>query len=560
MPRVANCPQCEHDLLVPDAAESNALVKCPQCRAFFELQHAESRELPAALLIEPHDVSGAASPERSKTPTVHDFSSLATVGADAEPISEAELRGESVEAETAGELGIGGEESAAVPPAHAADQPPQPNTESAVLEPSRHETPEEAAKRIDAWFRSAKTLSDTPQLDSGELSDIGRTIDIRMDDPRMAELSSDFELGSPSEPAHDSAAWDDSQHMDRLLSDLENQPVDSYEPTSHEATADTHEDQEHYQPAGDWTPDESLSISPGAGKPERKRSIVRTLVGSTVGGIIGLALAYYALLWLAPVFHRGPEIDFLELAKYLPKAVLPAVFRPEVKPTAAVQPSKMVADLAASEKVVDKAPPTPVVPAEKQATFTAPAEPAKKASDTEDRYAAPATKSEPVAKSEPPVREPAVLEAPPAKAITEITPKNDPVRIASAPSFAAADVTTALQAATDAQSALVTGNLQDGKEIQHAKGNSYMAIADLAQKATFEGSPSSAANATTSQQPVDEFFRHLLSSAHARDEVAQIVPKWLSHPKRPQNGVFFAGNVTHAENKGSVVEYNVRAE
>ena len=52
MARVASCPQCEHDLLVPDDAEPSALVKCPQCRAFFELQHAESRELPAALVVD----------------------------------------------------------------------------------------------------------------------------------------------------------------------------------------------------------------------------------------------------------------------------------------------------------------------------------------------------------------------------------------------------------------------------------------------------------------------------------------------------------------------------
>jgi len=38
----------------------------------------------------------------------------------------------------------------------------------------------------------------------------------------------------------------------------------------------------------------------------------------------------------------------------------------------------------------------------------------------------------------------------------------------------------------------------------------------------------------------DEFFRKLLSNTHTRDEVAQIAPRWLSHPKRPQNGVFFA--------------------
>jgi hypothetical protein len=188
-----------------------------------------------------------------------------------------------------------------------------------------------------------------------------------------------------------------------------------------------------------------------------------------------------------------------------------------------------------------------VAPAEKQATFTAPTEPAKKTADTDDRYATPA------AKNEPAVREPAPLEAPPAKAITESAPKAETVHIANGPSFAAADVTTALAAADAAQAGLVTGNLQDGKEVAHTKGVSYMAIADLAQKATFADS----ADAAKSQQQADEFFRKLLSNAHTRDEVAQIVPRWLSHPKRPQNGVFLAGSVKHGENKGAVVEYEV---
>ena len=99
----------------------------------------------------------------------------------------------------------------------------------------------------------------------------------------------------------------------------------------------------------------------------------------------------------------------------------------------------------------------------------------------------------------------------------------------------------------------MTGNLQDGKEVARTKGVSYMAIADFAEKATFADS----ADAAKSQQQADEFFRKLLSNAHARDEVAQIVPRWLSHPKRPQNGVFLAGNVKHIDVQGSVIEYTV---
>jgi hypothetical protein len=273
------------------------------------------------------------------------------------------------------------------------------------------------------------------------------------------------------------------------------------------------------------------------------------------------------------VLNRGKDIDFLNVAQYLPKAILPSAFRPDVKKPAAMPPAKMIADLAASEKQnarksepaapvepvappetksekptppADKTAQTPTPSAEKQANFTTPAEPSKKPADTDDRYAIPAAKNEPM-------REPAPLNAPPAKSITENAPKGEPVRIANGPSFTGADVTAALQAASAAESGLVTGNLQDGKEVAHTKGVSYMAIADFAEKATF-ADPADGAKA---QRESDEFFRKLLSNAHARDEVAQIVPRWMSHPRRPQNGVFLAGSVSRGEPKGSVFEYNV---
>ena len=66
-----------------------------------------------------------------------------------------------------------------------------------------------------------------------------------------------------------------------------------------------------------------------------------------------------------------------------------------------------------------------------------------------------------------------------------------------------------------------------------------------------------AADAKNAEEQADGFFRKLLSNAHTRDEIAQIAPKWMTHPKRPQNGVFLGGNVKHVDVQGSVVEYTV---
>jgi hypothetical protein len=595
MARVASCPQCEHDLLVPDDAEPSALVKCPECRAFFELQHAESRELPAALVVQSHTEPNGPSidlTEPGDQPNLEDFSSLASLKDELEPISDAELKDDSADADI---LDFADEEPSA-DHGSASLRAPQPVDEAQEFKPAGTESHEEAAQRIDQWFRSAKTLSDLPPLQESDLAgqssdemlepaiqDAGDApIDLGDETETLAEVASDVELEMPADLQNDAAPWDDSQHMDRLLADLEGQSVDTYEPVAEEVPVSDHEEQEHFQPAGAWTPDESLAIPTTPGQPERKRSVVRTLVGSAVGGVIGLALAYYALLWLGPVLHRDKDIDFLQVAQYLPKSILPPAFRKEVKQPPALPP-KMATDLAASEKAAkteepkteepkpvepaaspapvdataqmpaatpapaDSTAKTPAAPPEKQAAFTTPSEPAKKPADADDRYATPA------AKNEPAMREPAPLETPPAKAIAETAPKVEPVRIANAPSFTAADVAASLAAANAAEAGLETGNLQDGKEVAHTKGVSYMAIADFAGKATF----ADAADSEKSQQEADGFFRKLLSNAHTRDEVAQIAPRWLSHPKRPQNGVFLAGNLSRGEIKGSVIEYNV---
>jgi hypothetical protein len=51
---------------------------------------------------------------------------------------------------------------------------------------------------------------------------------------------------------------------------------------------------------------------------QRKPSAARALVGIVGGGVLGIALGAYALLWLL-----GPDGDLFQLAKWLPDALLP---------------------------------------------------------------------------------------------------------------------------------------------------------------------------------------------------------------------------------------------
>jgi hypothetical protein len=83
-----------------------------------------------------------------------------------------------------------------------------------------------------------------------------------------------------------------------------------------------------------------------------------------------------------------------------------------------------------------------------------------------------------------------------------------------------------------------------------------MALADLAQKATFATQLPGAGTSRLSPD-VEQFFRQTLADKHTRDEVAQIAEKWLNHPNRPQNGIFFVGTVLRQEAKGGVTECTV---
>src|SRR3954447_8065677 len=187
MSRVASCPICQRDLLLPDHTDDNAQATCPECSAQFQQKNVFARELPAAVIEGENDITPAAANEVA---------------------------------------------------------PEQ-------LQPPVTESQEEAAQRIEAWFRSAKTLSDLPPVPHEESAqqaepeltanlpspvvdldlpsddepphsdyaappsheDSRATLDMNADDPRPAELDSDFALDAATEALPHKPAWDDSQHM-----------------------------------------------------------------------------------------------------------------------------------------------------------------------------------------------------------------------------------------------------------------------------------------------------------------------------------------------------------
>jgi hypothetical protein len=242
--------------------------------------------------------------------------------------------------------------------------------------------------------------------------------------------------------------------------------------------------------------------------------------------------------------------------------MLPASFSSTPRQSTAATPAPRAEDTAASPvandantspndaaKTADSAQPSDA-PAEKQASFTEPASANKNPSSDDNRYATTTPTADKPA-------EPAAFNPQAAAPVNDNSPASstESVRITGAPTFTTSDLAASLVAAKDAEPGLVNGNLADGREVARTKGFSYSILADLAQKATFVDP--SAEDADKLQQDTDNIFRTTLSTPHARDEVAQIVPKWIASPNRRQGGVFFSGSIVGSDKKGTVVEGTV---
>jgi hypothetical protein len=507
-------------LLVPDETDREAWAKCPECRSFFQLKQAAAREVPAVLLVEP---DAEAIDDRSAT-TLAGISAASTLS---DPDDLLQLS-DSEELESA----------------------------TLMEEPKAGETLEAAAQRIDEWFRSAKTVPDAPPIVSDNvtfISDpdepdvvpssdipIGATLDLGSVPPDELAGDIDFQLEDPLESPQP-AAWEDTQHMNQLLDDIDGPNGGNRE-----------RDETSINPFSDQVSPE-FSTSKAAPS-RRKRSPVRALLMIVIAGIVGSGLGYYALLWL-----RGPSGDFLDLAKYLPDAVKPSSLQ-------ATAPVRIAANPPVNQ---------PAAEAAVEATESMPETPPVSADDTAEVQAGYTTTDEQAAESPPPVgdrynvaqeasepatEEPAALEEPPAAALTAENETPEVVQIANAPSFNTDDLRAALETAKAAQPKLVTGNFADNKETGQAKGYGYSMLADLAQKASFVDSAASPDQANPLQQESDELFRQTLADPHTRSEVTKILPKWIGSPNRKHGGVFFAGIIARGENAGSVVECKVELE
>ncbi len=591
-------------MLVPAGAAAGAWARCSNCRAFFQLKDANARELVEVELVESAGVEDHREPRAAKT---QDSASLDTwVGIEKDSKLSSADKDESVELEHAaghesetseaesldfadleamlGDDDLPAKESPSTPPQSAAGQGGAKSDElhvadvvddgpfeldASTAEEPHSESREEAAGRIDAWFRSAKTvaevqpLADSPSKElehesksqqredesAPSVASTNATIDLGSGGVDELSFNDDFDLESSGDESRDVATWDDSQRMDQLLAGVEDMPSDEFDRTNEDVAAETKA--APAVKAGKWSPEETVSLLTRAGTPRRKRSFATTFAMSTVGGLAGLALGYYALLWIS-----GPTADFLNWANHLPKAILPGSFSGK---------SHVVAAAPALPTRNENTPPTvatnePVAPANEAAKAEGAAADSKSPRpEQQASFNAPATGGKPsLEKAEPAPTgattvnkpaEPAPLETPTAVPLPAAEPAPEPLQISNTPSFTEKELVSAIAAGQEASPNLINGKLSESVEIKRKKGASYAILADLAQKVTFVDP--TAPDVAQLRKNADAIFGETLTSPHAREEVAQIVPLWLQSSKRQHGGVFFAGNVVGQESNGS---------
>lgn len=527
--KVALCPRCSHDLLVPHDTDPSAWAQCPSCNVLFQVCDAISRELAEVRLVDPVPGAPVDAPTPPEPPRVEGatprplgtlpFSSELTIGEFATQGDDASLdvtvADESLPVEpppvesfldslrqskaTLPDIDTSSSKTWQELPAELGAPPEieQAQVDLSLGQPIPTDDPEDD-------LANAQTIADIA-TDSAVPPAIGNNATIEIGEAFPSELDTDFELetaaAQPPLPT-----WDDSEQMERLLNGDDDAPTDDQPELVQPAGLSTADEQEASdQPIVDV----EMFTMPTGLRRRRQPSLVRTMVGIVLSGVVGLGLGYVLLLWLL-----GPSGDFLQVAHYLPSVVLPE-------------------------------------------SFAGPPPQAARSTPQIDRDAKPARFDAPVDDSKSPaqsVSEPSQFDPP---AASPIAAAADAPHVTNAQSYSADELSAALRAAQEAQPNLVRGDLGDGKAVQQAKGHSYAKLCDLANAATFVGAASQSDTVEGVQREVDTLFHDTLVDAHTRGEVARIAPMWISNKRRTHGGVFLAGTVTDAVAQGDVVECQI---
>ncbi|NOY30663.1 MAG: hypothetical protein GXP28_10985 [Planctomycetes bacterium] len=209
-------------------------------------------------------------------------------------------------------------------------------------------------------------------------------------------------------------------------------------------------------------------------------------------GLMGIFLGLYALLWI-----KGPSGDLLHLAQVLPEAMLPwTPASPEIESTKETPPPIDVQDLLVQEE---------------------PAEEPLRIETLHDEAVQVATAEEPV-----------------------------PQVFSTLPD----EFSELLAAARVAESDLIGGDLSTNKAVSQ-KGKAYMAFCQLAQNFKALHLPDLDASSQAKIASAKELFVSLATNSLAFGDLASIASRWWGYESRPNQGIFFAGQIQNTQTLGA---------
>ncbi|HUY87819.1 MAG TPA: hypothetical protein VMV10_03700 [Pirellulales bacterium] len=193
------------------------------------------------------------------------------------------------------------------------------------------------------------------------------------------------------------------------------QTAENLEPAAAESEAPAEEQQELVEPAEQ--PAYAVRSAPRPKAATSTLGLFGHFVGMALGGVLGLAIGYYVLLWVG-----GPQADFLELRDKLPAWMLPAKRAKRERSDARRGVSRGEADRRSLADLLDEpgeSGPHESEPAEPASTLDAPIEAAQLAAAQRNASAAPGN-----AEFANPVSFDSLADKPASGAVEEAAPKN----------------------------------------------------------------------------------------------------------------------------------------
>jgi hypothetical protein len=265
--------------------------------------------------------------------------------------------------------------------------------------------------------------------------------------------------------------------------------------------------------------------------------------GIVGGGVVGLMLGYFALLWLG-----GPSRDFLHLGPKLPSFILPDAFAPAVAtvPSMRRDQSNGTSQHAAANGKGHRsqAEPTQTEPTSAGHKIHDPVEYVEVPGDPRDSARTfPGPDWEPPAESASAAGQPALPVQP------------APWDVSQGSAFSASAIDRALTAARNARDVLAKSSLADTKA-RPAMGTAYRELCDLAEAITYPEAGIDSDLIYRRRRDAGKLVRQLVRTK--RRELALIADYWIDSPRRSGSGIVLVGRVEDIRRIDTADVYELR--